>query len=115
MTNENEADARAEALRRYIQSPVLTKAKLTAQGFEIYDVEPPGIPDVLAERPVMCIGKWRGDRKGQLILDGVAGDGKFRKTFDVAKAPASKDNAALRYLWARSRIARLDDYQHLTG
>jgi Ca-activated chloride channel family protein len=113
VTNDNEADARAEALRRYIQSPVLTKARLSNQGFEIYDVEPPGIPDVLAERPVIVFGKWRGARKGQLTLDGVAGDGKFRKTFDVAKAPSSKDNAALRYLWARSRIARLDDYQHL--
>lgn len=113
VTNENEADARAEALRRYIQSPVLTRAKLGAQGFEIYDVEPPGIPDVLAERPVVVFGKWRGERKGQLVLDGVAGDGRFRKTFDVARAPISKDNAALRYLWARSRIARLDDYQHL--
>ena len=62
---------------------------------------------------MIVFGKWRGDRKGQLTLEGLAGDGKFRKTFDVAKAPASKDNAALRYLWARSRIARLDDYQHL--
>jgi Ca-activated chloride channel family protein len=113
VTNDNEADARAEALRGYIQSPVLTKARLAAQGFEIYDVEPPGIPDVLAERPVIVFGKWRGERKGQLTLDGVAGDGKFRKVFDVAKAPSSKDNEALRYLWARSRIARLDDYQHL--
>ena len=113
VTNENEADARAEALRSYIQSPVLTKAGLAAQGFEIYDVEPPGIPDVLAERPVIVFGKWRGERKGQLLLDGMAGDGKFRKSFDVAKAPVSRDNAALRYLWARSRIARLDDYQHL--
>jgi Ca-activated chloride channel family protein len=113
VTNENEADARAEALRRYIQSPVLTRASLTAKDFEIYDVEPPGIPDVLAERPVIVFGKWRGARKGQLTLDGVAGDGRFRKSFDVAKAPASKDNGALRYLWARSRIARLDDYQHL--
>jgi Ca-activated chloride channel family protein len=113
VTNEDEADARAEQLRRYIQSPVLTKARLAAQGFDVYDVEPPGIPDVLAERPVIVFGKWRGERKGQLTLEGVAGDGKFRKTFDVSKAPSTKDNAALRYLWARSRIARLDDYQHL--
>jgi Ca-activated chloride channel family protein len=113
VTNENEADARAEALRRYIQSPVLTKARLSAQGFEMHDVEPPGIPDVLAERPVIVFGKWRGERKGQLTLDGVAGDGKFHKVFDVSRAASSQDNSALRYLWARSRIARLDDYQHL--
>ena len=113
VTNDDEAEQRAEELRRYIQSPVLTKATLAYQGFEIYDVEPPGIPDVLAERPVIVFGKWRGARKGVLMLDGIAGDGRFRKEFDVARTSWSKDNTALRYLWARSRIARLDDYQHL--
>jgi Ca-activated chloride channel family protein len=113
VTSDSEADDRAEDLRRYIQSPVLTKAMLGSKGFDIYDVEPPGIPDVLAERPVIVFGKWRGERKGKLVLDGIAGDGPFRKEFDVAQATASKDNSALRYLWARSRIARLDDYQHL--
>jgi Ca-activated chloride channel family protein len=113
VTNPDEADARAEELRRYIQSPVLTRAKLTSRDFEIYDVEPPGIPDVLAERPVIVFGKYRGKRQGQLVLQGIAGDGKYQKVFDLSKAPWSKDNTALRYLWARSRIARLDDYQHL--
>jgi Ca-activated chloride channel family protein len=113
VTNAAEADARAEAFRRYIESPVLTKTRLVLEGFQVYDVEPPGIPDVLAERPVIVFGKWRGPRKGDLILEGLAGDGKFQKRFDVAKAQVSADNVALRYLWARNRIARLDDYQHL--
>jgi len=111
--NDIGADARAEDLRRYIASPVLTKTTLTTQGFEIFDVEPPGIPDVLAERPVIVFGKWRGERRGKLVLDGIGGEGRFRREFDVARATSSKSNAALRYLWARNRIARLDDYQHL--
>jgi Ca-activated chloride channel family protein len=113
VTSESEADTRAEQLRQYILSPVLTRTRLVLQGFEVYDVEPPGIPDALADRPVIVFGKWRGARKGELILEGLGGDGKFERHFDVAKAPVSKANAALRYLWARSRIARLDDYQHL--
>jgi Ca-activated chloride channel homolog len=115
VTSEAEAESRAEDLRRYIQSPVLTKARLVLQGFEVHDVEPPGIPDVLAQRPVVVFGKWRGARKGELILEGLGGEGKFQKVFDVARIPASRDNAALRHLWARSRIARLDDYQHLSS
>jgi Ca-activated chloride channel family protein len=113
VTNESEAEARAEALRLYIQSPVLTKARLVTQGFQVYDVEPPGIPDVLAERPVIVFGKWRGKRAGNLTLEGLSGDGKFQQTFDLAATTPSADNAALRYLWARSRVARLDDYQRL--
>jgi len=113
VTGDIEAEARAEDLRRYITSPVLTKTTLSAQGFEISEVEPPGIPDVLAERPVIVFGKWRGERRGKLVLDGLGGEGRFRREFDVARAPSSASNAALRYLWARSRIQRLDDYQHL--
>ena len=113
VTNPNEAEAKADELRRYIESPVLTKAKLAARGFDIYDVEPPGVPDVLAERPVIVFGKWRGKQQGSLVLDGIGGAGKFQKSFDVARTQASPDNAALKYLWARSRIARLDDYQHV--
>jgi Ca-activated chloride channel family protein len=112
-TNEQEAEARAEELRRYIESPLLTHTRLSAQGFELYDIEPPGIPDTLASRPVIVFGKWRGKRDGTLRIDGLTGAGKFTQSLDVARIRPSDANAALRYLWARSRIARLDDYQRL--
>jgi Ca-activated chloride channel homolog len=115
VTNEAEAAVRAEALRRYIEAPVLTKAGLTAERFEIYDTEPPGIPDVLAARPVIVFGKWRGPREGRLVLRGLAGDGRFERSFELSKIKPDARNAALSYLWARSRIARLDDYQHLAN
>ena len=113
VTQPGEAEERAEALRRYIESPVLTKAHLATQGFHVYDIEPPGIPDVLAERPVIVFGKWTGDRKGELSLQGLSGAGKFRQSFDVSKTTPDAGNAALRYLWARHRIQRLDDYQRV--
>jgi Ca-activated chloride channel homolog len=113
VTNRLEAAARAGELRRYIETPVLTKTKLATVGFDIHDVEPPGIPDTLAQRPVVVFGKWRGERSGLLELEGLTGAGAFRQRFDVAKTQPSAANAALRFLWARSRIARLDDYQRL--
>ena len=113
VTHDAEAEERAEALRRYIEAPVLTKARLSATGFEIYDREPAGIPDVLAQRPVIVFGKWRGPRRGQLTLRGVAGDGPFERSFELSKVRPDANNEALKYLWARARIARLDDYQKL--
>jgi len=102
-------------MRRYIESPVLTKTELLAQGFEIYDTEPPGIPDVLAARPVVVYGKWRGPRQGTLTLRGLSGAGPFEKSFDLGRERPQADNAALGYLWARNRIARLDDYQRVAN
>lgn len=115
VTNEADAAPRAEAMRRYIEAPVLTKTELSAERFDIYDMEPPGVPDVLAQRPVIVFGKWRGPRRGKLILRGLAGEGRFERSFDLSKVQPDARNAALRSLWARSRIARLDDYQHLAN
>ncbi len=76
-------------------------------------MEPPSIPDVLADRPVIIFGKWRGRPQGNISLRGIAGDGSFMKEVDVGKIKPLKTNSALRYLWARHRIAILSDYNKL--
>lgn len=108
-----EATNKAEKFRRLIQSPVLTGIKTDFGDFEVYDVEPPSIPDVLADRPVIIFGKWRGRPQGNIHLKGIAGDGSFMKEVDVGKIKPLKTNSALRYLWARHRIAILSDYNKL--
>jgi len=113
ITKPDEAPSQAERFRRMIQSPVLTRVKVDFGGFKTYDVEPLGIPDVLAERPVIVFGKWRGDARGRITLSGVSGSGTHREVIDVNAVNPSKDNAALRYLWARHRIAILSDYNKL--
>ena len=58
------------------------------------------LPDVLGERPVMLFGKWRGDARGQVVIEGQSATGPYRNA--VAVGPhIGQDTAALRYLWAR--------------
>jgi Ca-activated chloride channel family protein len=113
VTAPEEAAARAAEFRRYIEAPVLTKAQFRSDDFEIYDVEPASVPDVLATRPVLVFGKWRGARHGKVRLTGTSAEGAFERAFDVATIKPTEDNAALRYLWARNRIASLSDYERL--
>ena len=107
------AQAQAERFRKMIQSPVLTQVKVSFNGFNAYDVEPVSIPDVLAERPVLVFGKWRGNPQGSIKLSGITGDGKYSETIKVENYKPSKDNTALKYLWARHRITILSDYNKL--
>jgi Ca-activated chloride channel family protein len=100
----------AARFREYIQSPVLTDISFRSNGFEIYDVFPQHIPDLLAGRPVIIFGKWRGPVTGTFEISGKSGRGDFANSFDVASAQPDEGNLALRYLWARSRIAELSDY-----
>jgi Ca-activated chloride channel family protein len=108
-----EAPAKAEHLRTLIQSPVLTQVKICFQDFVTYDVEPISIPDVLAERPVIVFGKWCGQPRGKITLSGTSGRGPYRDMIDVQNMGPLKNNEALRYLWARHRIATLSDYNKL--
>lgn len=113
--NEEMAVQEAERFRRMIDTPVLTHIKARFEGLDVYDVEPLALPDVFARRPVVLYGKWRGEAKGRLILDGRTADGPFQAKLDVSSQQVSAQNGALRYLWARNRIASLSDQETLAG
>lgn len=114
ITNQAEASVKADQFREYIESPVLTDIKVSYDGFDVYDIEPSYIPDVLADRPIIIQGKWKGDPKGVITIKGESGEGRYTASLQVSSGDMSDDNSALRYLWARNRIALLDDYNKLS-
>jgi Ca-activated chloride channel family protein len=110
LEKESEAAATAAKFQEYIQSPVLTDIRIRSIGFDIYDVQPGHFPDLLAQRPVVFFGKWRGPVGGTFELSGKTGRGDFTASLDVGSVQPDESNRALRYLWARSRIADLSDF-----
>jgi Ca-activated chloride channel family protein len=110
VTKPQEAQGEAERFRTYVGAPMLTNIAVRYDGFETYDIEPPAIPDLFAERPIIVFGKWRGKPEGTVELAGLGGAGEYIQTIPVAETKPLKMNSALRYLWARTRIARLSDY-----
>jgi len=114
ITRPDEAPEKAAKFRKLIESPVLTGITVDFGKFKTYDIEPPSIPDVMAQRPVILFGKWRGRPRGNILIKGIAGDRTYRKKVNVANVKPLKTNLALRYLWARHRIALLSDYNRLS-
>ena len=110
VTKSGEASATARKFRHYIQSPVLTNINVTYDGFETYDIEPAAIPDLFAKRPVVVFGKWSGNPGGTITLTGSGGNTEYTQTFQVSETQPLEANRSLRYLWARTRIARLSDF-----
>ncbi|HSS78277.1 MAG TPA: VIT domain-containing protein, partial [Thermoanaerobaculia bacterium] len=109
VTGPAEAKPAAKRFQEYVRSPVLTHVAVETPGFQTYDVEPTAIPDLFAQRPLVIFGKWRGKPSGTIHVTGLGGEGKYETVFDVTAAAPSPSNQALRYLWARSRVARLTD------
>ncbi|MCE2449008.1 MAG: VWA domain-containing protein [Candidatus Latescibacteria bacterium] len=106
---EGQALDEAARFQTYISTPVLTQVEAGFEGFDAYEVEPAFIPDMLADRPIIVFGKWRGAATGTVLLGGRTGDQAYGAQFDVSTVQAKPTNKALRYLWARHRIDQLSD------
>jgi Ca-activated chloride channel family protein len=113
VTNSRTAEQQAARFRKYVESPVLTHVKVKVEGLEVYDLEPESVPDVFAARPVVVFGKYRGVPQGRVTIEGVTGAGPYSQSLQLAGVQPTEDNAALRHLWARSRIQTLDDFNQL--
>ena len=111
--HEREAYEMADRFRDYISCPVLTDVELGFEGLEVFDVEPLGVPDLLAERPIFVFGKWRGNKGGTIIASGLSGNGEYVERLRVEDAVDLAGSRALEYVWARERIRRLSDYNSL--
>jgi Ca-activated chloride channel family protein len=110
VTKPDEATGAATRFRRYIDTPVLTGIDVTFRGFDAYDVEPGKVPDLFASRPIVVFGKWRGDATGSIGISGNTGRGPYQASIPVSGSSEDRRHAALRHLWARSRIAELSDF-----
>lgn len=102
------APAAAERFRRYVSSPVLAGVHVDFGAFAVQDVAPAAIPDLFAERPLVVFGKWTGAPTGEIVVRG-RGAQPFEARVPVGSVRARETNAALRELWARTRIATLSD------
>src|SRR6185295_7607206 len=103
----------AKRFREMIATPVLTRVGVEFNDFETYDVEPVTFPDLLAQRPVVVFGKWRGPKAGVVTLRGLTGGKPYSQTLALDRATILPSNDTLAHLWARTRIAELADYVNL--
>jgi Ca-activated chloride channel family protein len=113
VTHPDEAATKAEKFREYIREPVLTQIEVKFKGLDAYDIEPASVPDVLANRPVIVFGKYKGKAAGIVEISGYSGAGGYRTRLDINPKMEEESNSALRYLWARHRIKTLSDYNNL--
>jgi len=110
VTEESEADSIATKFRKYIQTPVLSNIQVQFDGFKVYDLIIEKLPDVMAERPVIITGKYKGNAEGKITISGYTGKGKFKKILTVENSMISQKHNAIRYLWAREKIQGFSDY-----
>jgi len=106
----------------------MTDIAVQFEGFDTYDVEPAVLPTLFAQRPIVLLGKWRGEPTGTVQITGKTGSGDYAQTIFIADLSASTESEntdsaavttasavalesdALSYLWAEKKIERLTNY-----
>ncbi len=108
------AEEKAELFRKYIQTPVLTNIKVAFDGVEAYDISPRNIPDLMAERPIIVYGKYKGKPVGKVNVSGNKGRKVFNQKMDFNYKYAVSKYENLAQLWARNEVKELGDYKKLS-
>jgi len=89
-----------EAVGREIGAPLVTELRLSG---DVADIAPARVPDLFAGRPSTVFFRLSG---GPVKVTGkLAGGGRFEQEIEPREAPM----AAIDHLWARARIADMED------
>jgi len=110
-----ESDVTKDKFLKYISSPVMTDVEVEFNGFRAYDVEPRKIADVMSERPILIYGKYEGQPTGTIRVKGLVGGQELHVDIPVSVFAGDDPNQALKYIWARNRIAVLSDYNTVSN
>ncbi|KAL6055606.1 VWA domain-containing protein [Balamuthia mandrillaris] len=116
ITSNDEVQDKLNKFRRYIAQPVLTNVQLNFEDIDVYDVEPRSIPSLLAQRPIIVSGKYRGavNSTSSVMVTGFTGSKSgspskwSSEVMSFASSQSVGDSSVLRYLWARRRLDLLD-------
>ena len=103
----------AAKFRAMIEAPVLTQVRTEFVDFAAREVFPEVWPDVLAQRPLVVVGKFGGAATGSIAVKGFSGSGPWEGKIDVAGATNLGGRGVLAQLWARERLEQLRDLHAL--
>ncbi|KAL6055607.1 VWA domain-containing protein, variant 2 [Balamuthia mandrillaris] len=107
ITSNDEVQDKLNKFRRYIAQPVLTNVQLNFEDIDVYDVEPRSIPSLLAQRPIIVSGKYRGavNSTSSVMVTGFTGSKSgspskwSSEVMSFASSQSVGDSSVLRYLW----------------
>jgi Ca-activated chloride channel homolog len=91
-----------------ISHPALTDVRIDWGGGEVADVFPPRVPDLFVGRPVILTGKFEKMPSEPIRIRGRAGRQRIEWTVNDGWN-REQNHAGLPAIWARAKIASLDD------
>jgi len=98
-----------------VRHPVLTDVSVDWGSLGVTDVHPRRIPDLFVGRPVIVTGRFQGDVPAFVEVRGRAEGEIIRTRIPIRPAVPGEGHPGLPYVWARKKIAELDDAAIVAG
>ncbi|MBN1164731.1 MAG: VWA domain-containing protein [Candidatus Krumholzibacteriota bacterium] len=113
---DEEIEMKISNLYNKIRSPVLTGLEIkTGSGVNLSRIYPDPPPDLFLGSSLTLLGRYRGDGKTQVVLEGMLKGRKISYRYDMDFDRERDDNDLIPSLWASRRIGYLLDQIRLHG
>ncbi|MBM3786174.1 MAG: VWA domain-containing protein [Acidobacteria bacterium] len=103
---QDDGSAAAKRFYERVRTPLLTGISVEFDGLNVEDVYPSRVPDLFSAKPVVITGRFSAAMRGKLVLRGKLGGRPYERVVNV-EFPEQASRAALRTLWARTKVAEL--------
>jgi Ca-activated chloride channel family protein len=100
-------ERQAAAFRRKLMRPAITNLEITADGGELFDVEPRKLPNLYHGMPVRLYGRYGKSGKVTLHVRGDLEGGPFERELEIELPGNGADNPEIERMWACHRVVRL--------
>ncbi len=113
---EEDLEVKLSAFFSKIKEPALANLKLTfPEGVRVTKLYPSPLPDLFKGEQLVLAGRFSGEAKGKLSIEGsVAGEAR-KFSYDVDFRDASREHDFIPRLWATRRVGYLLDEIRLRG
>jgi Ca-activated chloride channel family protein len=110
-------ETKVTSLYAKISNPVLTNLKLElSENVKLSEVYPPQLPDLFHGTQLVVLGRYTGDGKAKVTLNGKVGKESRSFVFDTSFTDKTADDKTfVEALWARRKVGYLLDQIRLNG
>jgi Ca-activated chloride channel family protein len=103
------------SLTRKIGHPALSDLRIVRAPGELEDFYPNPLPDLFYGEELVLFGRYRGDGRGELVLEGRRAGAQQRFTYRVELPRRESDNDFIPRLWAARKAGALTAHIRLHG
>ncbi|MEN9574203.1 MAG: hypothetical protein RL514_2058 [Verrucomicrobiota bacterium] len=113
---EEDLEVKLSGFFSKIKDPALANLQLTCpEGLRVTKLYPSPLPDLFKGEQLVLAGRFAGEAKGKLVIEGsVAGEAR-KFSYDVDFRAASREHEFIPRLWATRRVGYLLDEIRLRG